>query len=536
MRRGRPRPWPGPAVLALLLATADLASAQTPAPSAAQILAQMKAASGGPRWDSVHAILATGEKVSFGLTGTYSSAEDLATGRFARSADYRLLANAEGRDDGGRWRMDNSGAVHPLDSAEADQVAVTEAYLAARGYLFPERAKAEVALQDPATEGAEVFDRMVTTPDGGRAATLWVRRSDHRLDRVTLALESRIETIRYGDYRAVDGLILPFEIVTDNGDQPDAGDARIARYALDAPEAADALRRPAANPRDAVIRGWAVSAYAPFRLDPVSGFPIVEAWVNGRGPLLFILDTGGHDALTPAAATLLGLPLSGAGFSLGAGEGSTPTRYTKVAKLDLGEAEMTDQPFVVLDFDLGQALAADNRPAAISGIIGLELFERFTVTLDYAGGRLGLRRPGPAPIAGGAPIRFTNDMPIVEASLDGRAGAFALDSGNNTEVILFKAWVEAKGLPSWFDVTVDATASGVGGAVSFRQGRAGGLSLAGAARPALPVLLADDHAGGLSSRAEAGNIGESVLSHYAVTFDYAHERVRLDPLPAAGKP
>src|SRR6185503_18977674 len=152
-------------------------------------------------------------------------------------------------------------------------------------------------------------------------------------------------------------------------------------------------RRPSGAPHDAAIHGDAEAVFAPFRLEAMSGFPIVEARVNGQGPLLFILDTGGHDILTPAAAKALGLPLRGAGFSLGAGEGSTPTRFTKVASVVLGAAEMTDQPFVVLQLDLGRAMDFAGRPTAISGIIGLELFERFTVTLDYAAGRLELRLP-----------------------------------------------------------------------------------------------------------------------------------------------
>ena len=517
-------------VFALLLAAAP-ASAQQPEASAAALLARLKAATGGERWDRATTVSAAGEKTSFGLKGAYGSAEDLATGRFARRSDYGLLANAEGLDDAGRWRRDNSGGVHPLDSDEARAVAATEAYLARRGYLFPERAGAALTLQDPATEGAETFDRIVVTPQGGRAATLWIRRSDHRLDRAVVALASRIQTVRYRDYRAADGLVLPYEIVTEDGDQQETGDARIARYRLDDPAAAEAQRRPPSRSTDARLAGGAAVASAPFGLDALSGFPIVEARVNGRGPLLFILDTGGHDILTPAAAAALGLPLSGAGFSLGAGEGSTPTRFTRVSKLALGAAEMTDQPFVVLELDLGQAVGPDNRPTAISGVIGLELFERFTVTLDYAARRLSLRLPRAEPIAGGAPIRFTSDMPLAEASLDGRSGWFGLDTGNNAGVILFKTWVEAKGLPAWFEVTVDTAGAGVGGPVTFRRGHAGGLTLAGATLPGLPVLLAGDHLGALSSRAEAGNIGESVLSRFVVTFDYAHERVRLDPPP-----
>ena len=192
-------------VFALLLAAAP-ASAQQPEASAAALLARLKAATGGERWDRATTVSAAGEKTSFGLKGAYGSAEDLATGRFARRSDYGLLANAEGLDDAGRWRRDNSGGVHPLDSDEARAVAATEAYLARRGYLFPERAGAALTLQDPATEGAETFDRIVVTPQGGRAATLWIRRSDHRLDRAVVALASRIQTVRYRDYRAADGL------------------------------------------------------------------------------------------------------------------------------------------------------------------------------------------------------------------------------------------------------------------------------------------------------------------------------------------
>src|SRR5439155_16469723 len=105
---------------------------------------------------------------------------------FARRSDYGLLANAEGLDEAGRWRMDNSGAVHPLDSDEARTVAVTEAWLAARGYLFPERGTADLMLLTPATEGAATFDRVLATPRGGRGVTLWIRRSDSRLERATM--------------------------------------------------------------------------------------------------------------------------------------------------------------------------------------------------------------------------------------------------------------------------------------------------------------------------------------------------------------
>ena len=59
----------------------------------------------------------------------------LVTGSYQADADYGLFANADGVDRVGRWRQDNSGQVHPLDSPEGQAVAVSESYLA-RTRLF----------------------------------------------------------------------------------------------------------------------------------------------------------------------------------------------------------------------------------------------------------------------------------------------------------------------------------------------------------------------------------------------------------------
>jgi hypothetical protein len=40
---------------------------------------------------------------------------------------------------------------------------------------------------------------------------------------------------------------------------------------------------------------------------------------------------------------------------------------------------------------------------------------------------------------------------------------------------------------------------------------------------AIRIMLASDNAGSLSARSEAGNIGDSILSHFTVTFDYRAE-------------
>lgn len=521
-----------------MMAAAALAVAATRRPAAArtadleraaEILAGCRDATGGARWDAIGALVAEGEKTSFGLTGTFRSIEELRTGYFRRDGSYPLFANAEGLDGEGRWRLDDSGKVHPLDSDEARTVAVSEAFLAARGYLFPGRSNAVARAIPPAFEKGARFERVEMAPPGGRTVTLWIDAATHRVDRAVMPLSTIVETIRYRDYREVFGLWLPFEVETDDGDWPDTGTAKLTRYRIAEGGGAE-IRRPPGNSTDsAILRGN--RAEAPARRDPRSGFLIVEANVDGAGPFPFILDTGGHDIVTPAAASALKLPVSGSGFSNGAGPGSTKTEFTKVRTLSIGGAEVRDQPFLVLHLDLGTAVVSGRR-APVAGILGLEVFERFAVTLDPARERVELSPLDSAGVHAGiaVPLRFTNDTPLVPALLDGHSGSFAVDTGNNGDLIVYGRWAAANGMAG--SAGPEAAGESVGGRFAMRDGPArtfewGGLSLGG-----VPTMVAGEHSGSLSSRSEAGNVGEWIVSRFRVTFDYRREAMFLEPLEA----
>ncbi len=530
-----PAKWVARSLMAATLLLTVPARAET---SAATLLQALKAASGGAKWDAVGGVTAEGEKTSSGLTGRYHSVDDLRSGQFDRGADYGILANAEGLDRAGRWRQDNSGQIHPLDSDEAKTVAVTEAYLARRGYLFDHGDQSALSILPPAVDEKQMFDRVVATPKGGRTVVLWIRRSDHRLDRAVVQLSTVVETIRFRDYRTVEGLAVPFEIQTADGDQSDAGIAKIAAYHFEAAAREEALQRPSSKLVDATIRGGALVTYAPLALDPASGFPIVQASINGKGPFPFILDTGGHDILTPVAAAKLGLPTVGQGFSLGAGAGSTPTKFTRIDRLSLGDAELTASPFVVLQIDLGQAPGLNGKPETIAGIIGLELFERFAVTLDYGAHKVALNPLDGFAVQGKAdvavPIRFTDDLPLIKASLDGRVGSFAVDTGNNTDLIVSDGWAKANGLGEKLSAGGSMTGNSVGGSLEMKKGRAEEFEIGDARLQDLKVLLAGENMGSLSSRSEAGNIGDTVLSRFKVTFDYRREFMFLEQHSESG--
>ncbi len=497
--------------------------------TAISVLQAARGASGGSAWSRARWIEADGRKTSYGLNGTYREVVDTTSGYFKREARYPEFANAEGMNAIGRWREDNSGAIHLLDSREASTVAKTESYLARRGYFFADPTTKTVLLA-PAEDAGLRYERVEVIPEGGRAAVLWFDQTDHLLARVVMQLSERVETIHYGDYRRAYGLRLPFRIDTDDGDEADTGSATIASYRVAAPAWPQELSTPILA-ADATISSASRRTSVPMRGD-ANGFLVLFANVNGRGPFPFILDTGGHDIVTPVFAQALGLTLAGSGKSYGAGSGSTPTSFTTIDELTIGDARIMHQPFTVLYLDLGRIKDSAGKDEPIAGILGLEFFERFTVGVDFVANVVTLAMPGAPPPRAvvSVPIRFTSDMPLADASLDGVRGSFGIDLGNNVGLILFEHWLASNGLTGRVQPMSSMRGQSVGGAVAMRMTDIRGFTLGSVNFPSLRGFIANSRAGSFSARSEAGNLGTPVLTLVRrATFDYARQMLYLEP-------
>jgi hypothetical protein len=265
----------------------------------------------------------------------------------------------------------------------------------------------------------------------------------------------------------------------------------------------------------------------------MNGFSIIFAEINGAAPLPFILDTGGHDILTPASARTLGLRMVGSGKSYGAGSGSTATSFTRVDSIGIGGVRLVNQPFTVLHLDLGQ-MDANGKTVPIAGILGLELFERFLVAIDYASNTVTLsRKTEPPPKADETvSLRFTSDMPLADASVDGVVGSFGIDSGNNVGLILFAPWA-SQHLPSGeFNARSSVSGESVGGSIYLRKAAPVALSLGKVLFASVQSLIARADSGSFSVRSEAGNIGTPVLRLLKrAAFDYLRDELYLDRRP-----
>lgn len=512
--------------LCAALALTNIAHADTH--DATQILQHARAASGGDAWNAVAALHAKGEEHAAGLTAQWQGVDDLRSGRYVQHAEFGVFKIAEGFDGGGHWRQDRSEGVHALNSDFARSATATDAWLARRGWLRAHADGAVLSAASSKTDGGRSYDVISATPKNGQPVELWFDAQTGLLARNVRVMPISIQTTRYDDYRDVAGVKLPFAVTTDNGEPGDEDRIAIKEYRPDTAKAAD-FARPAQR-ADATVP--ATGSVVPIEFD---GDVTLEAKLNDK-TYAFILDTGGHNIVTPEVVKALGLKSAGAGMSGGAGEGTIAEQDTRIARLQIGEAVLTDQHFYVIPLQYGAVERGDRAP--LGGILGLEIFERFLVRLDYKSKTLTLK-PRSASYAGkgtAVPIVFADDMPLIAGSFEGAKGDFAIDTGNAGTMLVQHVWAEQHGLAAKMKAGLETVSYGLGGVSRNWAIRGAHFVMGGHAFDDVVARYAEDSKGSFASRTEAGNLGSDILAHFTLEFDYARDKVWLELEPSFTPP
>jgi hypothetical protein len=518
-------------LLGLLLASALTQSFAAPANDSDAMLESVRQAYGGAHWNDVAALKIEGREDSDGLNGPWQFVVDLRTGQYISRMRNDAFGTATGIDAQGQWREDNTGMIHPLDSDEARLVATTESWLGRFGFLDPHTGVTYRRLPD-AQDNGRTYQRVEATPDGGRTATLWIDASTHLLNRAVYATSFLVATQRYDDYRDVNGLKLPFRVASSRTNLAGNADGEsvdtIDRYMLLDHTPASELKRPENKVRDVVMSHGAREATTPMTLE--GGALLVDVSIDGRPPMPFILDTGGHAILTADAAKQMGYKTQGQGVSGGSGSGTMSTSYTKVGDTALGNAHVRDLTFEVLPYPFAFYERGDRAP--IAGILGLEMFERFAITFDYDRHLLTLQpydlgAEPPAMKGDAVPLRFTDDMPLAQARQDGHAGMFGIDTGNAGYNLTFPQWAERNGIAARYQAGLPVPTGGVGGLFVAHIAHAKSFELGTQSMDNVVAMLTRVDAGATGNPSEAGNIGQDILSRYNVHFDYRRQQMVL---------
>lgn len=519
------------------LAASLLFSAAAQAEDAAALMARFKAASGGAAWDKATTLHAKGTIATGGLTGDLTVVQDLVRGRSVATYKLGPVEGADGFDGTIGWNVGPGGEVTALDAPEAKRRALTQAWLNANAYWYPERMKASYGAVTDKTVDGKTFHVVEATPAGGDPVGLWFDPKSGLLVRVVQHEAQDTATSTYEDYRDVGGVRLPFHIVTDRTDAAGRTDPRARvdiRYS-DAVLNSDAGLNGPIGDADFAMPEMAATAHIAdasgttrIKFDLVNNHIYADGTIDGK-KARFLVDTGGSNVLTPAAAQKFGIKGEGDLPGRGVGEESVKAQFAHAGEVTLGGASLAKPVFVILD--LGALTSVEG--VEFDGLVGFEMFRRFGVTIDYAGGALTLADPAKfVPPAGATvvPFELSDTTPLVAGTLDGETVRVAVDTGSRASLSMHSPFVREHGLVARYHAAPEAVVGwGVGGPSRGRPARFGTLKLGDQEIRGVAGDLYVGDKGAFSNPDMSGNLGGGVLRRFTVAFDYGAKRMYLAP-------
>jgi hypothetical protein len=508
------------------------------ADEASDLLQSYKAATGGARWDALKSLRTDGKLSAGGLSGDFDATQDLANGR---SNDHYKLGPIEGADgyDGTLgWSRDPGGEVAALDAPEAKKRARSQAWLDARGYWYPQRIAASYGKVESRDEGGHRYDVLVATPEGGDPVTLWFDAQTHLLARAVQKQGSDTATTTFDDWRDVDGVKLPFHSISDLTDTAGRTDARnrsethAQRIAANVAIADTDFAMPKMAPTAHIDAAGGITRI-PFEL--VNNHIYANGTLDGK-PARFLVDTGGANLLTPAAAKKFGITGEGKLAGRGVGDELVDVAFAHAKEVRLGGATLAQPVFVIMD--LGKLPVVEGVES--DGLVGYEMFRRFGVTIDYAKHELVLAEPAkftPPAHASVVPFELADRIPIIAGTLDGIAARISVDTGSRVSLTLHAPFVNEHALVEKYHAAPESVVGwGVGGPSRGRPARFGSLHLGDLTIDSIAGDLYTGNKGAFASPDLSANLGGGVLKRFTVAFDYTAKRMYLAPNADFAKP
>jgi hypothetical protein len=508
------------------------------ADEASNLLDRYKSATGGDEWDHASSLHSSGALSAGGLGGRFDAVVDLKDGRSASHYVLGPVEGAQGYDGLKAWSRDPGGEVAVLDAPEAIRRARSQAWLDAHGYWYPKRLPARIGKPLRREQDGRVFDVVEATPEGGDAVSLWFDKATGLLARVDQKEDRDVSTTRFDDYRDVGPLRLPFHASNDRTDAAGRTDPRARteiRFSEFRPNESVAdtdFAQPQSRSSSRIANDAGLTRI-PIKV--INNHIYVDGFVDGK-EARFIVDTGGVNLLTPAAAKKFGLEGAGKLAARGVGDESVDLALANAREVRVGDAVLEQPVFYVIDMGSLSAIEGET----FDGLVGYEMFSRFGVTIDYAGNEMILSAPerfSPPQGAHSVPFDLAERIPIVRGKLDGIDVRLSIDTGSRVSLSMHSPFVATHGLVERYQAAPEAVMGwGVGGPSRGRPARFGTLSLGDLEIGKIAGDLYVGNKGAFASADTSGNLGGGVFRRFTLAFDYANRRLYLAPNARFDKP
>ncbi|HKP37067.1 MAG TPA: aspartyl protease family protein [Pyrinomonadaceae bacterium] len=245
--------------------------------------------------------------------------------------------------------------------------------------------------------------------------------------------------------------------------------------------------------------------------------PVVEVKLNGQGPFVFAIDTGGGlqaDIDTSVAVRLNLQPTGRVLMGDPSGNNDRALETTRLDSISIGGAEFRNVTALIRP----HRITADY--PAVDGILGFALFTDYLLTLDYPAMQVRLAR-GDLPAANGADIltfEIENRVPVIEVAIGKWRVKAHIDSGNFVAgFILPEELVEQ--LPLLSQPVVVGRARSVSNQIEIKQVKL---------RDTIHVGHFDYPQATIAFPALSNtNVGFKILRDFALTFDQKNRRMKM---------
>ncbi|MGC8551041.1 MAG: aspartyl protease family protein [Acidobacteriaceae bacterium] len=479
-------------------------------------------ASGGNNWAPLAQAEVSGTLDLGGIHGTFHQIIDMKQGRDVTDLDAGPLKMKEVTLADSIWQVNQNGVVTYSDTPSAKRDAIDASFVDRNGWFTaPEN---ELVYDGTRRAHGKRYDLVTVTPGGGRGMTLWLNARNHLLYRIVQmdAVHHRNITF-FSDYRKIDGVLTPFFVRQSfgNGKQNIVETVRSMRFSSTIDQAA--FIPPSSSFKHARLLGGRSSVTVPFTL--ANGRIIIHVSIDGHAPVAFLLDTGGRNYLTPRAARHLGVRSIGNVPLNGVGQKQENAHFAEVGKLRLDGVQMLHQIFVI--GPLPASLEHRGKEKPIAGLLGAQLLQCFPTTFNYQKRALTFYKPGTAPPrpsdAQALPLYLSGGHPYVRVTVDGVAGIFGIDTGDNASTTIFGRFYRAHKFPVEQPVQPQSE-GGIGGFGTALLTRVGRLGFGSWKLDQPLVALNFASQGAFSSDSIAGNLGYKTLRNFVFTLDYQQRK------------
>lgn len=523
------------------LANARASESAGVVPSVATIFAANQAATGGRHWDTLISLETIGKITTAGLSGPVHVMVDSKTGHSVWRYKLGSIDYANGYDGTYVWSRDPNGDVAKLQSDQAIRQARAQAWVDSYAYWYPSRMMATYQPAQRRQLNGHNYWVVTAHPNDGSPVVLWFSTDSKLLTRIEQQQGSGTQVTHLDDYREVDGLRLPFHFTLDTleaggktADPNSRVDMHVDHVSINIPVTSTAFTAPKVV-RNARVDNSSGITRVPFDLIG-NHIYVSEAYVNGHRAR-FLVDTGGLNLLTPAAAKQFGLVGKGNVSLVGAGQKKVDTGLVRAQTLRLGAAVINDPVFLVVG--LGNVLPKIDG-THFDGLLGSQIFRRFNITINYASRTLQLAEPEKfKPPVDSKAIPFESDqgLPVVSGTLDGLPVRLSVDTGSRESLIMNTPFVHKHGLIARYHAAAGAvTGWGIGGPTFGRPVRFGSLQLGPYQIDSITGNLNTGDSGQLATTDFSGDLGGGALRRFTVAFDYSRKLMYLAPNDTYTKP